>query len=53
MNRRLSHGLLFGVAYTWSKSMDFGSDQSYQLPNYYNPQSTTAPATSISATRWS
>ena len=37
LNRRLSHGLLFGVAYTWSKSMDFGSDQSYQLPDYYNP----------------
>ena len=39
LNRRLSHGLLFGVAYTWSKSLDFGSDQSYQLPDYYNPQS--------------
>jgi hypothetical protein len=37
LSRRLSHGLLFGAAYTWSKSLDFGSDQSYQLPDYYNP----------------
>jgi hypothetical protein len=36
LKRRLSHGLLFGVAYTWSKSMDFGSDQSTELPNYYD-----------------
>jgi hypothetical protein len=44
LNRRLSHGLLFGVAYTWSKSLDFGSDQSYQLPDYYNPQANYGPS---------
>jgi hypothetical protein len=44
LNRRLSHGLLFGVAYTWSKSMDFGSDQSYQLPNYYDPTANYGPS---------
>jgi len=44
LNRRLSHGLLFGVAYTWSKSLDFGSDQSYQLPNYYNPSVDYGPS---------
>jgi hypothetical protein len=44
LNRRLSHGLLFGVAYTWSKSLDFGSDQSYQLPNYYGPQANYGPS---------
>ena len=44
LKRRLSHGLLFGVAYTWSKSMDFGSDQSYQLPDYYNPRIDYGPS---------
>ena len=44
LKRRLSHGLLFGVAYTWSKSMDFGSDQSYQLPDYYNPSIDYGPS---------
>ena len=39
LKRRLSHGLLFGAAYTWSKSLDYGSDQSYELPNYYDPRS--------------
>jgi hypothetical protein len=32
------------VAYTWSKSLDFGSDQSYQLPNYYDPQANYGPS---------
>lgn len=44
LKRRLSHGLLFGVAYTWSKSMDYGSDQSYQLPDYYNPSINYGPS---------
>ncbi|MGA9720237.1 MAG: carboxypeptidase regulatory-like domain-containing protein [Acidobacteriaceae bacterium] len=44
LNRRLSHGLLFGVAYTWSKSMDYGSDQSYQLPDIYNPKANWGPS---------
>jgi hypothetical protein len=37
LKRRMTKNLLFGVAYTWSKSMDFGSTTSYELPNYYNP----------------
>ena len=44
LKRRLSHGLLFGVAYTWAKSLDFGSDQSYQLPDYYNPSVDYGPS---------
>jgi hypothetical protein len=35
-NRRYSQGLLFGVAYTWSKSMDDGSNQRDILPNTYD-----------------
>lgn len=43
LRRRLSKGLLFGFAYTWSKSMDFGSSNGTNLPNafdksiYYGP----------------
>jgi Carboxypeptidase regulatory-like domain len=36
VNRRFSHGLLFGLAYTWSKSTDFGSSQRDVLPNAFN-----------------
>ncbi len=36
LNRRLSNGLLFGLAYTFSKSMDFGSNQRDVLPNAFN-----------------
>ena len=34
--RRLMKGLLFGVAYTWSKSLDFGSSNGTSLPNAFN-----------------
>lgn len=44
LKRRLSHGFLFGVAYTWSKSMDFGSDQSTSLPNIYDLHSFYGPS---------
>ncbi len=43
LRRRLTNGLLFGVAYTWSKSLDFGSSNGTNLPNafdksiYYGP----------------
>lgn len=43
LRRRLTKGLLFGVAYTWSKSSDFGSSNGTNLPNafdrnnYYGP----------------
>lgn len=36
LRRRLSKGLLFGVAYTWSKSLDFGSTNGTKLPNTYD-----------------
>jgi hypothetical protein len=36
LNHRFSHGLLFGLAYTWSKSMDFGSSQRDVLPNAFD-----------------
>ncbi len=36
LRRRLSRGLLFGVAYTWSKSTDFGSSNGTILPNTFN-----------------
>ena len=44
LKRRLSKGVLFGVAYTWSKSMDYGSDQGYELPNYYDPRTNWGPS---------
>lgn len=36
LRRRLTKGLLFGVAYTWSKAMDFGSGNNFKLPNSYD-----------------
>ncbi|MEZ2347865.1 carboxypeptidase regulatory-like domain-containing protein [Terriglobus sp. RCC_193] len=36
LRRRLTNGLLFGVAYTWSKSLDFGSTNGTKLPNTYD-----------------
>ncbi len=36
LRRRLSRGLLFGAAYTWSKSTDFGSSNGTILPNAFN-----------------
>lgn len=44
VRRRLTKGLLFRVAYTWSKSMDFGSCWYYKLPNYYNPRISYGPS---------
>ena len=36
LRRRLTKGFLFGVAYTWSRSMDFGSSNGTSLPNAYD-----------------
>jgi hypothetical protein len=36
VNRRFANGLLFGLAYTWSKSMDYGSSQRDVLPNAFS-----------------
>lgn len=44
LKRRLTKNVLFGAAYTWSKSMDFGSSPGYELPNYYNPAPNYGPS---------
>jgi hypothetical protein len=44
MKRRLAKGVAFGVAYTWSKSMDYGSGSGYVLPNVYNPKINYGPS---------
>ena len=36
IKRRLTKGLLFGAAYTWSKSIDYGSSNGTSLPNAYD-----------------
>jgi hypothetical protein len=36
LRRRLTKGLLFGAAYTWSKSEDFGSSNGTKLPNTFD-----------------
>src|SRR3989441_3469566 len=43
-NRRYSGGLMFGVSYTLSKSMDNGSNQRDVVPNKYDPQTLSSPA---------
>jgi hypothetical protein len=44
LKRRMTNNLLFGVAYTWAKLLDFGSGRGYELPNYYNPRINYGPA---------
>jgi len=36
LKRRLTNGFLFGVAYTWSKSLDYGSSNGTNIPNAYD-----------------
>ena len=36
LKRRLSKGFLAGVAYTWSKSLDYGSSNGTNVPNVYD-----------------
>jgi hypothetical protein len=36
LKRRLTRGFLFGVAYTWSKSLDYGSSNGTNIPNAYD-----------------
>src|SRR6266446_4677074 len=43
-NRRYSGGLMFGVSYTLSKSMDNGSNQRDVVPNTYDPQVLWGPS---------
>ena len=44
LKRRMSKNILFGVAYSWSRSMDFGSSAGYELPNYYNAAPNYGPS---------
>lgn len=44
LRRRLTKGLLFGVAYTYAKSMDFGSSNGYNLPNALDRNSNWGPS---------
>ena len=39
LNRRFSRGLEFGLAYTYSKSMDYGSDERVGITPTYLPES--------------
>ena len=36
LRRRLTHGFLFGAAYTWSKSLDYGSSNGTNITNAYD-----------------
>lgn len=44
VKRRLSRGFLFGVAYTWSKSLDFGSASGTNVPNVYDTSINYGPS---------
>jgi len=44
LKRRLTNGFLFGVAYTWSKSLDFGSSNGTNVPNVYNTNINYGPS---------
>ncbi|WP_158751470.1 carboxypeptidase-like regulatory domain-containing protein [Acidobacterium sp. S8] len=44
LKRRVTHGLMFGVAYTWSKSTDTASDAGTNIPNYYDPKEFYGPS---------
>lgn len=44
LRRRLNKNILFGAAYTWSKSMDFGSGNGSTLPNAYDRFSNYGPS---------
>jgi hypothetical protein len=44
VNRRFSHGLSFGVAYTFASSRDCDSFQKQLIPNTYDPKAICGPA---------
>jgi hypothetical protein len=44
LKRRVSNGLMFGIAYTWSKSMDTASDAGTNIPNHYDPKEFYGPS---------
>jgi hypothetical protein len=41
VNRRFSKGILFGLAYTWSKALGYADDETQQVSNLanYSPRS--------------
>jgi Carboxypeptidase regulatory-like domain/TonB-dependent Receptor Plug Domain len=39
LNRRFSHGVLFGISYTWSKAMGYGGSDYDNLPMYNSNRS--------------
>ena len=44
LKRRLTKGLLFGAAYTWSKSLDTGSSNGTSLPNAFDNRNFYGPS---------
>lgn len=44
LKRRMTHNLLFGVAYTWAKLLDYGSSRGYEMPDIYNRGINYGPA---------
>jgi hypothetical protein len=44
LKRRMTANVLFGVAYTWAKLLDYGSSRGYELPYTANPSLNYGPA---------
>jgi hypothetical protein len=44
LKRRMQKNILFGVAYTWSKSLDFGSSNGTVLPNIFDKSGFYGPS---------
>ena len=44
LKRRLTHGFLYGIAYTWSKSLDYGSSNGTNIVNAYGNASMFGPS---------
>ena len=44
LKHRVSQGLTFGIAYTWSKSLDTASDAGTNIPNHYDPHEYYGPS---------
>ena len=40
----MTNNVLFGVAYTWAKLLDYGSSRGYELPDTANPSLNYGPA---------
>ena len=44
LKRRMTNNVLFGIAYTWAKLLDFGSSRGYEMPWTANPRNNYGPA---------